>query len=157
MKTTVTLQRLLPILIGVAAMTTASAADRAKDEKAVLAAEDAVCQAFEDENADRLYSLLDPAFTLTNSRGEVSTRDQEVAEIRGGKVRYDIFRNHDSRVRFYGDTAIVLGATTVKGVAEGSAFAAEFQFTDVLIRDKGTWRLVAGHATKLPAATPAAK
>jgi ketosteroid isomerase-like protein len=145
----------IAVVFAIALAGPACAADRAADEKAVLAAEDAICQAYQDENAERLMQLLDPQFTLTNSRGVVSTREEEVAELRGGKIQYDVFRNHDSRVRFYGDTAIVLGATTVQGKSEGQPFNAEFQFTDVLVRDGKTWRIVAGHATRIQSAQPA--
>jgi len=138
------------ILLGTLIAGGAAAADRAQDEKAVLAAEDKVCAAYQRNDADGLAKLLDAQFTLTNSKGVVSTGAEEVAEVRGGKVKYEVFRNHDSTVRFYGDTAIVLGATTIKGTSEGQAFTGEYKFTDTLVRDKDTWRLVAGHATRLP-------
>lgn len=132
----------------------ARAQDRSADEAAVFAAERAVCAAYEREDADWLAQHLDAAFTLTSSRGEVTTRAQEVAELRGGKVRYEVFRNHGSTVRFYGDTAVVNGITTVKGSAEGAPFAADFRFTDVYVRGEDAWRLVASHASRLTAPAP---
>ncbi len=144
------MRKLIPILLIALVTGSAVAADRAQDEKAVLAAEDKICAAYEHNDADTLAKLLAADFTLSNSSGIVSTGPEEVAEVRGGKVKYQVFRNHDSKVRFYGDTAIVLGTTTVKGTSEGQAFTGEYKFTDTLVRDKDTWRIVAGHATRLP-------
>ena len=144
------MRKLIPILLSVLVAGSAAAADLSRDEKAVIAADDEICAAYQRNDADGLAKLLDAKFTLTNSKGVVSTGPDEVAEVRSGKVKYQVFRNHDYSVRFYGDTAIALGATTIKGTSEGQAFAGEFKFTDTLVRDKDTWRLVAGHATRLP-------
>ena len=144
------MRKLIPILLSVLVAGSAVAADHSQEEKAVLAAEDKICAAYERNDADGLAKLLDAKFTLTNSKGVVSTGTDEVAEVRGGKVKYEVFRNHDSTVSFYGNTAIVLGSTTIKGTSEGQAFTGEYKFTDTLVRDKDGWRIVAGHATRLP-------
>ncbi len=70
-------------------------------------------------------------------------------------MQYELFRNHDSKLRVYGDTAVVNGVTSVKGSAGGEAFAADFQFTDTYVRRKSGWVIVASHASRLQA--PAAK
>jgi len=131
--------------------TTAAAQDRAADERAVLEAERIICAAFEREDATWLAEHLDPGFTLTDSRGAVTTRADEVASLGPGKVSYEVFRNRDSKVRFYADTAVVNGVTVVKGSADGGAFAGEFQFTDVYVRRGKEWVIVASHASRLPA------
>ena len=135
--------------------TTATARDRAADERAVLEAERIICAAFEREDAAWLAEHLDPEFTLTDSRGAVTTRADEVASFGPGKVSYEVFRNRDSKVRFYGDTAVVNGVTVAKGKADATPFAGEFQFTDVYVRRGQEWIIVASHASRLPEAKPA--
>ena len=119
------------------------------DTAGILQAEKAICAAYEAEDADWLEKHLDPTFTLTSSRGVVTSRADEVAELRGGKVRYDVFRNRDSRIRVYGDAAVVTGVTVVKGRSGDDAFDAEFQFTDTYVRRGAEWVIVASHASKL--------
>lgn len=63
------------------------------DELAVGQALHVLCAAFERGDADYLERELDPRFTLTGSNGTVTTREQEAAELRSGKVVYDVFRN----------------------------------------------------------------
>lgn len=119
------------------------------DVAAVLAAERAVCAAYQAGDATWLERHLDREFTLTSSRGVVTTRADEVAELRSGRTKYDVFRNHGSRVRFYGDAAVVNGITSVKGESDGAPFEADFQFTDTYVKRDGEWVIVASHASRL--------
>jgi ketosteroid isomerase-like protein len=106
------------------------------------------CKAFLDADVTALQHVLTPDFTLTLSNGEVSTRADEINELHSGKVHYDVFENYDMLARLYGtDTAVVLGKTRVKGMAEGKPFDRIVQFTDTLIKRDGHWQLAAGHVS----------
>lgn len=124
------------------------------DVAAILEVEQAICAAFEREDADWLEAHLDPSFTLVNSTGKVTTAADEVADLRAG-TRYDVFRNRDSKVRVYGDAAVVTGITRVEGRAraEGSEhdarYAIDFRFTDTYVRRPSGWVMVASHASRM--------
>lgn len=124
----------------------------ADDEREIRRVEAELCHAFEIGDAQTLRKDLDATFTLTSSRGEVTDLAQNLDEVAKREPRYDEFRNHDQKVRLYGDAAIVLGITSIKGTSEGKAFAADFQFTDTYVRRGGRWLLAASHASRLPAA-----
>ena len=124
--------------------------DPARDEQAVLEAIHATCKAYLDGSPDRIAELLTEDFTLTDSGGTVTTRQDDVENARKGTIRYTVFENHDMKVRLHGDAAIVTGRTTVKGQAGSSAFAAEFQFTDTLVRRADQWRFAASHVSRVP-------
>jgi ketosteroid isomerase-like protein len=130
---------------------TACAREGAQDEREIRRVETELCKAFEDGDAPTLRKDLDPTFTLTNSRGEVSDFAQNLDEVSKREPRYEAFLNHDQNVRLYGDAAIVTGITTVKGHSKGEPFAADFQFTDTYVRRKGHWLLAASHASRLQA------
>jgi len=127
-----------------------SARDPAQDEREIRRVEAELCKAFEDGDAPTLRKDLDATFTLTNSRGEISDFAQNLDEVGKREPRYEVFRNHDQSVRLYGDAAIVIGITSVKGRSQGEPFAADFQFTDTYVRRKGHWLLAASHASRLP-------
>ncbi|MGE5208787.1 MAG: nuclear transport factor 2 family protein [Alphaproteobacteria bacterium] len=119
-------------------------------EQEVLRFEREACQAFLDADPAALERVLTPDFTLTLSNGGLSTREHEIAELRTGKVHYDIFENYDMQARIYGgNMAVVLGKTRVKGTAEGKPFDRIVQFTDTLIKRDGQWQLAAGHVSRL--------
>ena len=108
------------------------------------------CKAFLDADVAALERVLTPDFTLTLSNGEISTRADEINELRSGKLHYDVFENYDMKARLYGDnTAVVLGKTRVKGTSEGKQFDRVVQFTDTLIKRDGRWQLAAGHVSRL--------
>jgi ketosteroid isomerase-like protein len=118
-------------------------------EKDVLQFERDACKAFLDADPAALERVLTADFTLTLSNGEVSTRADEINDLRSGKVHYDVFENYDMKARLYSDnTAVVLGRTRVKGTAEGKQFDRVVRFTDTLIKRDGRWQLVAGHVSR---------
>jgi len=126
----------------------AAAPNAADDEKAIRHVEQMLCDAFRDGDAEGIGRLEDETYTLTNSRGEVTTRADDIADAKKG-TRYSEFRNHDQTVRLYGDSAIVLGITSIKGTADGKPFAADFRFTDTYVRRLDGWKIAASHATRL--------
>jgi Domain of unknown function (DUF4440) len=116
----------------------------------VLQFERDACKAFLDANVAALERVLTPDFTLTLSNGEVSTHADEINELRSGRLHYDVFENYDMLARLYGnDTAVILGKTRVKGIADGKPFDRIVQFTDTLIRREGRWQLAAGHVSRI--------
>ena len=107
-------------------------------EKEVLQFECDACKPFLDADVAGLERVLTPDFTLTLSNGQVSTRTNEIDELRSGKVHYEIFENYDMQSRMYGDNmAVVLGKTRVKGESDGKPFDLVVQFTDTLIKRDG--------------------
>jgi ketosteroid isomerase-like protein len=137
----------LVMAIGLAPSRVLSA--QAGDEAAILERIHKACAAFEKGDVDYLLEFLDETFTLTDSRGQVTTREQNLTEVRKREPRYDVFRNHGMKVRVYGDSAVVTGITSIKGTSGGQAFAVDVQFTDTLIKRDGKWRMVASHASSL--------
>ena len=71
-----------------------------------------------------------------------------MADLRSG-TKYDVFRNRDSKVRLYGDAAVVTGITRVEGKADGKPYSLDFQFTDTYVRKGGEWVIVASQAARL--------
>ena len=132
----------------------ATAGDLRDDEAAILQVTRDTCAAFLHGDTGRMTQVLTEDFTLTDASGTVTTRADEIANAETGAVRYEVFENHDMKVRVYGDSAVVTGRTTVKGNAGPSAFAAEFQFTDALVRRGDRWWFAASHISRI--ATPVA-
>lgn len=134
----------------------------AEEEAAVLQTLHDACNAFLRADVDRMTLLLTEDFTTTDPDGVVTTRADDIEIARKGTIRYEVFENRDMKVRLHGDAAVVTGRTIVKGqaVVKGQAgvkgqavehaFAAEFQFTDTLVRSEGRWRVAATHISRLP-------
>ncbi|HEU4828722.1 MAG TPA: nuclear transport factor 2 family protein [Gemmatimonadales bacterium] len=120
---------------------------------AVPAYQQAATEAFLRNDAVAIDSLLADDFTLTDSRGVVSGREDAVAAARAREATYTEFRNVDQRVRLYldGQVAVVTGRTLIEGrTADGTRFSQDLPFTDTLVRIGGRWRMVASHVSRPP-------
>jgi threonine/homoserine/homoserine lactone efflux protein/ketosteroid isomerase-like protein len=115
----------------------------------VLAVEQALCDAYLHGDVAGLQRGLTDDFTLSNGRGETSTKAEDIETARTGAIRYTRFENREMQVRLYGpDSAVVTGITAVAGrTKDGYAFDIEVRFTDTLVRDQGQWRLAASQAS----------
>ena len=120
------------------------------ESAAVLQAERNGCVAYLRGDADKIANFLTNDYTLTNSKGEISTAADDIEDARSGRVHYDVFENYDMKARVYGGhTAIVTGRTKVKGNAQGKPIDIIVQFTDTFVKQSGRWRLAAGHVSRL--------
>jgi ketosteroid isomerase-like protein len=126
-------------------------AQAASDESAaVLQAERDGCVAYLRGDAGKIANFLTDDYTLTNSKGDITTAADDIEDARTGRVRYDVFENYDMKARVYGGhTAIVTGKTKVKGNAQGKPIDIIVQFTDTFVKQSGRWRLAAGHVSRL--------
>ncbi len=121
----------------------------AGDEDDVLRAERKLAFCYQNSDAACIEQGVMEDYTLTNSKGKITTRADNLEEARKHDPKYEIFENHDMKVRVYGGAAVVTGITHAKGISGGQLFNAEFRFTDTFVKDHGRWRLWAGQAVKI--------
>jgi ketosteroid isomerase-like protein len=120
------------------------------ESAAVLQAEHDGCVAYLRGDAGKIANFLTDDYTLTDSKGEITTAADDIEDARSGRVHYDVFENYDMTVRLYaGQTAIVTGKTRIKGNAQGKPIDIIVQFTDTFVKQNGRWRLAAGHVSRL--------
>jgi ketosteroid isomerase-like protein len=120
------------------------------ESAAVLQAEHDGCVAYLRGDAETIAIFLTDDYTLTDSKGKISTAADDIEDARSSRVHYDVFENYDMKVRVYGShTAIVTGKTKVKGNAQSKPIDIIVQFTDTFVKQSGRWRLAAGHVSRL--------
>lgn len=117
---------------------------------AILAYERAACAAYQRNDAAALDSLIHDSYLLTDSKGVITTKADDLRDARSRAIEFTTFHNEDMKVRVYGNSAVVIGRTILKGRArDGSAVDVEVQFTDTVVLIDGRWRIVAGHVSRL--------
>lgn len=117
--------------------------------EAVLEAERTGCLAYQNHDVEGVRKFLTDDYTLTDSKGVVTTKQDDLDDFLKDRIRYTVFANKNMKVRLYPGAAIVIGQTIVQGTAQGKPFDVEVQFTDTLVYDRGRWRLAAGHVSRL--------
>jgi hypothetical protein len=126
------------------------AASDPKDIDDVLKAEHVLCKAFESGDVEFIKAHESADYTLTNSTGEITTRQDDLDDFTKGHAHWAMFENRDMKVRTYNhQTAVVIGKTFVKGTYNGKPVDIAVLFTDTFAKIDGTWVLVAGHVTRI--------
>ncbi len=120
-----------------------------QSERAVLAAEVAICRGYERNDVATIRRSLTDDYTLTDSKGTVTTKQDDIDDVVKQRVHCTTFRNRNMKVRLYRGVAIVIGPTEVKGQAGGASVDLVVQFTDTLALIDGRWMLAAGHVSRL--------
>ena len=126
----------------------------AENDRAVVAALDTNYQAAIKRNdLGVVERTLGDDFVLVSGAGQVTTREQLIAEVRKASVHYE---QQDElpgtqTVRVWGDTAVVTALLWLKYTNKDGAQDYKLWFSDTYVRTKSGWRYVFGQASmRLP-------
>ena len=96
-----------------------------------------------------LERMLSDTFTYTSAGGEISTKAQDIANLKSGDFEYESLTVDEANARLYGDAAVVMSQTTVAGTMKGQSFKGRFRGTGFWIKREGAWQIVAFHASEI--------
>src|SRR5687768_12502155 len=77
----------------------------------------------------------------------VMNKEESLAIWKSGKMKFDIYRTSDIRIRVYGDSAVVTGQLVRIRDANSKEFEDDWRFTKVYVRRDGRWQVVAWHGS----------
>jgi ketosteroid isomerase-like protein len=103
-------------------------------------------------NAAVMDGLLADDYVAISANGTLQTKEDTLAWLRSGRRHITAMELSDSKVRFYGTTALVTSFAHVTGVnAEGEALG-DFRYTHVYARNaQGKWKMVSSEASRIRA------
>jgi ketosteroid isomerase-like protein len=81
--------------------------------------------------------------------GSEVTRPDLLAALGAGQLKFEAIEQGDSRLRLYGETAVVTGRTQMSGRFGGTPFAARSRYTHVYVKTQSQWRLVSAQGTQI--------
>jgi ketosteroid isomerase-like protein len=96
-----------------------------------------------------LETILADDFTLTGPDGKVVGKDQFIQGLKDGGLKIDSIDNSDIKIRVYGEAAVAVGKTSIKGNIGGNDITGDYAFTDTFIHKDGKWQEVAGQVNRL--------
>lgn len=88
---------------------------------------------------------------LTTPDGALQTKAELLADVKSGALVLESSTISEMKTKVHGDAAVVTYITTDKGKYKGQDISGRFRWTDVFVRQGGSWRLVAGHGTPIQA------
>lgn len=116
----------------------------------VLALDRAWGQAYVTDDVAFVEQLLAPDWQGWLD-GELADRATELSELRAGHRHADWNAIDEPRVRVYGDTAVVEARERVRYRDADGDHDASWRITDVFVRRRGAWQVVATHESSIPA------
>ncbi|HYF71142.1 MAG TPA: nuclear transport factor 2 family protein [Ohtaekwangia sp.] len=93
--------------------------------------------------------LWAPELIVNNPANIVVTKQQVVELLQTGKIDYETFDRTVEKISILGNTAIVMGREEMKpqGVTDNKGRHVVRRFTNIWLKRKGVWKLVARQAT----------
>jgi ketosteroid isomerase-like protein len=135
---------------GKATKVTSAPTDTAAVEKKLIQLEDGWAAALLKADVAYIGGILADNYTDTDDMGAVSTKAQDLADLKSGDIKFTALVTENYQVHVYGDTAIVTGRNTQKAQFKGKDISGSFQFTDTWLKRDGHWLCVATHYSKVP-------
>ena len=96
-------------------------------------------------DATALNRLYAEDFIGIGPSGTVRTKAQVIADFRSGSLRFQSITTDDVQWRFYGDTAVETGRSTMNGQDRSKTVPRDNRFTRVWVKRQGRWQLVTNH------------
>jgi len=101
-------------------------------------------------NVNSLDHVLTDDFILIEvMQGSVIEKASLLEVIRSGQLKFEIIEPTDTRTRFYPGTALVTGATHMKGQIGNTMFTTRSRYTHVYVEQQGGWRLATAQGTPI--------
>ena len=134
------------ILITIAVFVCSATAFSQNDDKAnVLAVERRAANAFTKHDVVALNTAFADDATIISATGEILTKQQILQAVQN----INSVTVSDMQVRIEGYTAIVTGVENETGKNDNRAYEIKMRFTDVLLKTKGVWKIIASQATAM--------
>jgi uncharacterized protein (TIGR02246 family) len=119
------------------------------DEKAIHQVENEIVAALDHNDASALDRLWATDYMFVTPDGNIFTKAQRLALFQSGKTKLESYSRDEENVRVYGDTAVVIYRSTVKGQMFGQGVSNQRRVTTVLVKRDGRWRAVSQQSTRI--------
>lgn len=119
-------------------------------EQEIAALSDAMIQANLKGDTDfyRKYYAADA--TIVHGNGKLLTKEQDIADLQSGSLKYESIDVREKKIHVYGDTAVVHLLLTFKGLLNGHAFGPiDLRRTITWVKQQGNWKVVAWQVTRV--------
>jgi hypothetical protein len=90
---------------------------------------------------------LADSYIFTGPDGLSMGKAQSIEDLKSGNLKLQAASLDDTKVQVYGNTAIVTYASNDKGTYKGKDISGKTRWTDVFVKQKGRWIIVASHGS----------
>lgn len=138
--------KVLGVLVAGAAMLAAG-----NEEQEILSAERALREAILTADGSALAAMLAPELAYTHTDATTEDKEQYLASLASGSMKYESIEQSDFVIRIYGTTAVSRSVLAMKVHRNGRAASFRARAIRVWVKDNGVWRLAAHQTTRFAA------
>jgi len=88
-------------------------------------------------------------YTAIRGDGKLGTRTQEIENLKSGTTKFESYDVHESKIRIYGDAAIINLLYSVRATINGKPYSGDVRATRVWVKQMDNWKLVTHQATRV--------
>lgn len=125
----------------------------ANAEAQISALSDQLDQAFGKADIGWLEKHFADEFTAIHSNGKLVNKAQEIDNVKTGNLKWATVDVHDRKINVIGDAAVVVRLASSTGTVGGNPYSGDFRTTEVWVKHKGDWKMVAFQSTRVPPAS----
>ena len=118
-------------------------------EEELIGVEIALNDAFVKRDHAVLESMLADEFLGTDSGGNTSNKELEIAASKSGDFMVQSFKLSELKVHVYGDVATVTGINLMAAAYKGRNVGGRYRFTNVFVKRDGRWQCVLAHSSHI--------
>jgi ketosteroid isomerase-like protein len=101
-------------------------------------------------NSSAMDNLLADDYIAITASGTLQSKDQTLAILRSGTLKFASIEFSDRKVRFYGQTALVTSRAEVNGTTPEGDISGSYRYTRVYVKDDhGAWKIVSFEASRI--------
>ena len=123
--------------------------DKHEQHKEVEAIENQWRQAMLNNDVGDMDKLLADDYIAITANGTIETKAQSLAVRKAGTVRITKMDVSDTKVRIYGDTAVVTSRAEINGSNGASDVSGHYRYTRVYNYRLGKWKIVSFEASRM--------
>jgi ketosteroid isomerase-like protein len=128
---------------------TAPKATDAGIEQALTQIEKEWAAAYVKNDAAALDRIIADDWIEINADAKTGTKAELIDAVKSGKSTTQTNEIGTTKVRVFGDMAIVNGTSTTKSSEQGRDTSGQYVWTDIFARRNGRWQVVSSQATKV--------
>ncbi len=115
----------------------------------VLKIDDARIRARASGDVRTLTQIYADDYVLVTAEGDVRSKQDQIGELKSGKLRFAPLVPVERKVRLFGDVALVVSRDPAGIVRNGHQIGGDLRMVRVYVRRAGRWKLVSAQATRV--------
>ncbi len=143
------MKRFMMVLAFIVAASALALAQGGNVEQSIKAMTEQVNQAALKGDVATLDKLYVDDYIAINILGRARTKAEVLEDLKSGKVKFEAIEVTETKVRVYGDTALVNSTANIKGHFGDTDISGQWRSVRVWVKRKGKWQSVSFQATRV--------